>query len=180
MKKLQCGVGKSKITNQDIQISDYPFEPSLAYPNKIFNANEISAISIDFGMCRIYVADDIILVSEEKREALKMFAQTHKIALIQNSWNWNWILEPYLDTAFTSEKEQQVLERLLESGFKKQEIDQIRAEVGKQMYKYNAVLWEWHNLGLYDVLSAMRAKYNRHDFSDFYKRAIAIDKRNFL
>ncbi len=98
--------------------------------------------------------------------------------MIEHSWNWDWILEPYLDTEFTKEKEQKVQARLLENGFEKQEINQIRAEIGKQMYKYNAILWDWCSLGLHDVLSAMRAKYNHQDFSDFYKRAIAIDKRN--
>ncbi len=67
MKKLLCGIGKSKITDQEIHLSGYPFEPSLAYANnKIFQANEISAISIDFGMCRLYIADDIIFIAEEK------------------------------------------------------------------------------------------------------------------
>ena len=47
------------------------------------------------------------------------------------------------------------------------------------MYKYNfdTLLWDWCSLGLHDVLSALRVKYDEKDFADFYKRAIEIDKR---
>lgn len=149
MKNLLCGIGKSKITENKIEISDYPFEPSIAYPNKTINSNEIDAMSVDFGTCKIYVDDDIIFVSAEKKEELNEFAKNNNIKLTEHSWNWDWILEPYLDTEFTQENEQQVLERLIESGFEKQEVDQIREEVGKQMLKYNfdTMLWDWCSLG---------------------------------
>ena len=180
MKNLLCGIGKSKIIENEIEISDYPFEPSIAYPNKTFKANEIDSMSLDFGICKIYVDNDIIFVSADKKEELKKFAKNNKVKLTEHSWNWDWILEPYLDTEFTQENEQRVLERLIESEIKKQEVDQIRDKVGKQMFKYNfdTMLWDWCSLGLTDVLSAMRAKYDRNEFRDFYKRAIEIDKRN--
>ncbi len=98
MKNLLCGIGKSKVTDREIQLSDYPFKPSLAYPDKIFKTKEISAMSIDFGICRIYVANDIVFISEEKREELKVFEENNRIALTEHSWNWDWILAPYLDT----------------------------------------------------------------------------------
>lgn len=165
--------------DDEILISDYPFKPSIAFPNKLIKAKEIDSMSIDFGVCKIYVANDIVFVSAEKREQLKTFAENNKIELSKHSWNWDWILEPYLDTEFTKEDEQRVSERLSENGIKKPEIDKLRAEVGKQMYRYNfyTMLWEWRSLGLSDVLSAMRAKYNENEFRDFYKRAIEIDKR---
>lgn len=179
MKNLLCGIGKSKIAENEIEISDYPFEPSIAYPNKTIKANEIDAMSVDFGVCKVYVTNDIIFVSAEKKEELKKFAERNNIKLTEHSWNWDWILEPYLDTEFTQENEQRVLKRLEENGIEKQEVDQIRAEVGEQMYKYNfdTMLWDWCSLGLTDVLSAMRAKYDKSKFRDFYKIAIEIDKR---
>ena len=180
MKNLLCRIGESNVKDEEILIYNYPFKPSIAYPNKSIKANEIKSMSIDFGICKIYVADDIIFVSAERKEQLRKFAEKNKISLTDHSWNWDWILEPYLDTAFTKEKEQGVLQRLNENGIKKTEIDNLRAEVGKQMYKYNfyTMLWEWCSLGLFDVLSAMRAKYNKNEFNDFYKRAIEIDKRS--
>ncbi|MFD2034452.1 hypothetical protein ACFSKL_06600 [Belliella marina] len=179
MKNLLCGIGKSNITDRQIQFSDYPFEPSYVYPNKTIQANEIDSMSVDFGICKIHIADDIVFVSAVKKEELKEFAKNNKIELTETSWNWDWILEPYLDTEFTKESEKRVLEKLIENGFEKKEVDKIRVEVGKQMYKYNfdTMLWDWCSLGLSDVLSAMRAKYNESEFREFYKRAIEIDKR---
>lgn len=180
MKNLLCGIGKSKITYTEILIFDYPFEPSIAYPNKTIKANEIDFISLDFGVCKVYIANDIVFVSAEKKDKLRDFAESNKIKLTEHSWNWDWVLEPYLDTEFTQENEQRVLERLVENGIEKQEVDQIRAEVAKQMHKYNfdTMLWDWSSLSLIDVLSAMRAKYNKNEFKVFYKKAIEIDKRN--
>jgi len=180
IKKLFCGIGESKINENKIEISDYPFEPSIAYPRKIIKAKEIDFINVDFGVCKIYVAEDLVFISAERKEELKEFAENNNIKLIEHSWNWDWILEPYLDTEFTKETEQRVLEKLIENGIVESEVDQIRTEVGEQMYKYNfdTMLWDWCSLGLTDVLSAMRVKYDRNEFRVFYKRAIELDKRN--
>ncbi len=180
MKNFLCGIGESEIRDNEIKISNYPFEPSVVFPNKLIRASDINAMSIDFGVCKIYIADDIVFISAEKKEELKRFTGVHQIKLIEHSWNWDHILEPYLDTEFTKEQELLVLDRLNKSGIETSEVEQLRAEVGKQMYKYNfdTMLWDWCSLGLSDVLSAMRAKYNKSEFRDFYKRAIAIDRRH--
>lgn len=176
---LFCGIGESEIRGNEISITDYPFEPSVAYPNRVLSANEIDAICVDFGVCKIYLEGDIVLISAEKKAELKAFAERNKISLWPHSWNWDWILEPYLDTEFDSEHQAQVAERLRENGIEKHEVDELRKEVGKQMYKYNfdTMLWEWCSLGLADVLAAMRAMYNKEKFRDFYKRALEIEKR---
>ncbi|WP_299211076.1 hypothetical protein [uncultured Aquimarina sp.] len=176
---LFCGVGDSEIHENTILISNYPFEPSIAYPEKLITVTEIDAICVDFGTLKIKIKDDIVFLSAEKKDELKMFAERNKIPLSAYSWNWDWILEPYLDTEFTEENNKQVTARLLENGFNKIEIDTIRNEVGKQMYIYNfdTMLWDWCSLSLFDVLSAMRAKYTKEEFREFYKRAIEIEKR---
>lgn len=178
-KNLLCGIGKSEIQENQIQITNYPFEPSVAYPEKRITANEIDSICVDFGVCKIKIAEDIVFVSAEKKESLEKFAEKNNIELAKHSWNWNLILEPYLDTEFTKENEMRVTERLIENGINPSEVDEIRNEVGMQMYKYNfdTMLWDWCSLGLADVLSAMRAKYNTDEFRDFYKRALEIDER---
>ncbi len=180
MKNFFCGIGKSDIQENKISITEYPFEPSIAYPEKIISASEIKLITADFGLCRIYVDKDIIFISAEQKTKLLKFAEMNKIRLTKHSWNWDWILEPYLDTEFTSDNEKRIEKCLTEVGIDKIETEKIRSEVGKQMYKYNfdTMLWDWCSLGLYDVLSAMRVKYNENEFREFYKRAIEIDKRN--
>ncbi|WP_281540847.1 hypothetical protein [Maribacter aestuarii] len=179
IKDLLCGFGKSEIKNNEIFITDYPFQPSVAYPEIKILAKDIQYISTDFGICRIYIQNDIVFVTSVQKGEILAFAKEHKIQLIKHSFNWDWILEPYLDTEFTPENEKLVSERLLEVGIDALETEEIRLEVGRQMIKYNfeTMLWDWCSLGLYDVLCAMRAKYSPKEFEKFYKRAIEIDKR---
>ncbi|QDO94596.1 hypothetical protein FNB79_11680 [Formosa sediminum] len=178
---LLCGVGYAEINELDIIITNYPFEPSIAFPNKRFLPKDIDAISIDFGMCTLEIADDIVFISSEYKDKLKLFATRYNIKLIPHRWNWDWILEPYLDTEFTPENEKNTLKRLTDKGFLKEEIEAIRQEVETQMYAYNfdTMLWDWCSLGLHDVLSAMRAKYNPIVFRAFYKKALELDKKGY-
>ena len=180
LKNLLCGIGKSEIRDKEILICDYPFEPSVVYPTALISANDIECISVDFTVCKVYVKNDIIFISAEYKEKLKQFAESNNIRLIPQSWNWDWILEPYLDTEFTKENEERCLARLIENGFTSLEVDTIRAEVKDQMYAYNfdTMLWDWCSLGLSDVLSAMRVKYSEKEFRIFYKRALEIEKRS--
>lgn len=178
-KTLLCGIGQSNITDHNIQIYNYPFEPSIAYPNRTIKANAITSMAVDFGVCKLFVENDIVFISAEKKDILKKFAQKHNIPLTNHSWNWDWILEPYLETQFTQAHEQRTLKQLQENGISEHEVKTIRNEIGKQMYAYNfdTMLWDWCSLGLADVLAAMRATYNKREFRDFYKRAIDIDTR---
>ena len=178
-KNLLCGIGKSEIRESEIVITGYPFEPSIAYSKTLISASDIEGMSVDFGVCKVYIESDIIFVSSEHKERLKQFAESNNIRLMPQSWNWDWILEPYLDTKFTKENEERCLARLIENGFSLTEIDDIRNEVKDQMYIYNfdTMLWDWCSLGLSDVLSAMRAKYSQDEFKEFYKRALEIEKR---
>ncbi|WP_324026595.1 hypothetical protein QSV08_03405 [Maribacter sp. BPC-D8] len=180
LKNLLCGIGKSEIREQEILISEYPFEPSVIYPTAFISAREIECMSVDFTVCKIHVKNDIIFITAEHKDKLKQFAESNNIRLISQSWNWDWILEPYLDTEFTKENEERCLARLVENGFSPTEIDEIRNEVKDQMFAYNfdTMLWDWCSLSLPDVLSAMRAKYSKEEFREFYKRALIIEKRS--
>ncbi|SFR75625.1 hypothetical protein [Maribacter stanieri] len=179
LKRLLCGIGKSEVRENEIEITDYPFEPSIVYPTGIILASDIDAMSIEFGVCKIYVKNDIVFITSEKKEVLKQFSEVHNIEIIPHSWNWDWLLEPYLDTEFTKENEERCLVQLINNDFTKEEVNAIRKEIEKQMYAYNfdTMLWDWCSLSLSEVLSAMRAKYNKEDFRKFYKRALEIEKR---
>ncbi|MEP2278820.1 hypothetical protein [Maribacter sp.] len=179
-KKLLCGIGTSEIRQNEIVITDYPLEPSIVYSESTILAEDIDCMALEFGVCKVHVKHDIVFVSSEQKEALENFAERNNIPLIPQSWNWDWILEPYLDTEFTKENEERCLQRLVENGFTSIEVNAIRKEVGEQMYAYNfdTMLWDWCSLSLSDVLSAMRAKYDTVQFRDFYKRALEIEKRS--
>ena len=179
VKQMILSPGEITIKEDVLSIKDYPFEPSIAYPNKAFHTSQIKAISLDFGMSRLYIEQDIIFVSAAHKEALNVFAEQYAIDLLPHSWNWDWLLEPYLDTELRAEDEVRLAARLAENGLDEEEVKQIRTEVGQQMYKYNfdTMLWEWCSLGLFDVLCAMQAKYDQAQFKDFYYRALEIDRR---
>ncbi len=179
IKNYFCGIGQCRIDKNEIEIKGYPFKPSLAYPSVCLSPQDIQAVTVDFGPCELYVKNDILLVSAEKRKLLTDFAERHHILRVPHNFNWEWLLEPYLDTEFTKENEILLAQRLAENGINQVAVVAIRKEVGKEMYKYNfdTMLWEWCSLGLRDVLSAMRVKYGKEKFRDFYWRAIAIAKR---
>jgi hypothetical protein len=176
---LICGIGESKICDTEIEILKYPFKPSVVYFNNKIKVDQISAICFDAYPPLIRIENEVIIVSRENADALKKFAERNNIQLFVETRNWNWILEPYVDTEYMAEDDRRISELLNENGISKSEIDQIRDEVGKQMYKYNfgTMLWDWCSLGLQDVLSAMNAKYNENEFADFYKRAMEIELR---
>lgn len=180
LKKNHYGIGTARITTNTIVITHYPFEPSIAYPEKTLTADRIQCIAADFGLCRLYVENDIIFISATQKAEVLHFAKANNIPLIPYSWNWDWLLEPYLDTEITPDHQKSIAKQLNAVGLTNTNIKTIQNEVGQQMYTYNfdTLLWDWCSLGLYDVLSAMQVKYNQNEFRVFYKKALAIDKLN--
>lgn len=179
LSNFMCGIGESKILENKIHITKYPFKPSVAHPKNIFHARAIEAICLDSFPPFIKVENDCIFISKEYSEALKNFAVRNEIETMDTSSNWVWILEPFLDTEFSEKEKQRNYELLAGNGFTRKEVDAIRTEVGAQMMKYNfdTRLWEWQFLGLTDVLAAMRVKYTKRQFEEFYKRAMEIQWR---
>ena len=168
-------LGKISFDADSIRIDDYPFEPSSIYSDPVIPAASIVAVSTKF---RPYIqrANELITINAMEKENLQAFAIRNNIPDIEPSWIWDWILDPYLDTEFTPEDEERINRRLAEHGLQAAEVARIRAEVGEQMIKYNfdTMLWDWVSLNIFDALCAMRVKYDRHQFLDFYTRAMAI------
>jgi hypothetical protein len=173
-----CGIGESEILENEIKITKYPFEPSIVYPEKTLPAKDIKAICYSHPIT-LKVENEFIFISREQLEAIQIFVANHNIPIIEQNWNWSWLLEPYLDTEYTAEDDEKITNLLIENGFSKQEISKIRNEVEQQMYKYNSILWEWIDLNLLNVLQAMRVKYNKTKFRDFYQRAMQIEAKGF-
>jgi hypothetical protein len=179
MANLLCGIGESEILDDEIIIRKYPFEPSAVYPEKAIKANEIEAVSCESYPPFIILKNEIVFISREYQETLKNFTEINGLQKIEETRNWNWLLEPYADTEYTEETHLRLTALLEEHGISKNEIQVIRHEVEDQMLKYNydTMLWDWVGLGLPDVLAAMRVKYSKEEFRDFYKRAMEIELR---
>ena len=179
MNNLICGIGNAIIEENLIQIENYPFEPSIAYPNKRLTKNNIEAICTTSYPPLIKVENEVIFISREKHIELEEFIKRNGIKTFKETRNWNWILEPYVDTEYTDETDKRLRKLLLDNGIDEIELKKIRDEVGIQMYKYNfdTMLWDWGGLGLSDVLCAMRVKYVKDEFRDFFNRAMEIELR---
>ena len=176
VKELLVPMGQLTIGDDFLKIENYPFEPSIAYGQTIFKTNQIDDIDFKSYPPTFRVGNELIFLTSEKKIELEEFAIKNNIKTVERSWIWDWILEPFLDTEFTNETDQR-LTKLLESyGLTKDQVKSLRAEVETQMLKYNfdTMLWEWGGFGASDVLKAMRTKYKKDEYEDFYRRVMEI------
>lgn len=174
--KMFVSMGDLLIHNDYIKIINYPFEPSIAYRQTKFMSNQIVDIDLKATPPTIRIQDDLIFLTAEKKADLEKFANHNNVKIIERQGIWEWILEPFLDTEYTIEKDQNLSKLLENYGIEAHYLKFLRTEVEEQMYKYNfeTMLWEWVALGASDVLMAMRTKYNQEKFKDFYREVMKI------
>lgn len=175
-KELLVSMGDLTIGDDFLKIENYPFEPSIAYRQTTFTAHKIQDIDYKSYPPTFRVENELIFLSAEKKTELGTFAKRNNIKTGERPGIWGWILEPFLDTEFTAQTDQRLTSLLGEYGLTENQVKSLRVEVKTQMLKYNfdTMLWEWGGLDASDVLRAMRPKYNRDEFSDFYKRVMKV------
>ena len=171
--------GEVAFINDYIEISNYPFKPASIYPSKKIRAENISDISIISSPLTLRLNNELIFISATLKNDLCKYANDNTIKIVERTFNWDFILDPFLDTEFSNEDEKRTTNYLLKNGITVEEITEIRTLVKDQMMKYNfdTVLWEWVSLGLSDVLQAMRPKLDESNFYDFYWKAMDIALR---
>ncbi|MCL2348888.1 MAG: hypothetical protein FWC50_11595 [Planctomycetaceae bacterium] len=176
VKELFVSSGQITVGDDFLKIENYPFEPSIAFRQTIFRPDQIDDIDFKFCPPVIRINGELIFLTAEKKSELERFAKKNNVRMVERQEIWGWILEPFLDTKFTPERDQKVTQVLEGYGLTADKVKSLRAEVEIQMLKYNfdTMLWEWCDLGIYDVLCAMRSKYNKDEFRDFYQRAMTI------
>ncbi len=179
LKNFLCEWGKCKIGEDTILIYDYKFEPSKAYPQIEIHKQDITAITLTANPPKLHYQDDWIFIPAEYEEELEKFIKNNNITVIEENYTWSAILNPFLDTEFLEDSKERTLQYLEKSGVDRLEVKKIREQVSEQMYKYNfdTFLWEWGSLNLLDVLLAMRVKYNKQEFREFYQYAMDIENR---
>ena len=176
VKELLIDLGQVIIRQDEIQITNYSFEPSIAFRQIVFKASAITNIDLDSYPITVLIDNDLLFVTVEKKEELKKFVVENKIETIKRQDLWSWILEPFLDTEFTDKDNQRTKDNLYKYGLTVENIFDLRKEVEIQMLKYNfdTMLWDWTSLGASDVLRAMRTRYNIQEFRVFYRKVINI------
>ena len=176
VRELLVSTGQLTIGDDFLKIENYTFEPSIAYGQTIFKTNQIDDIDFKSYPPTFRVGNELIYLTSEKKVELEEFAKKNNIKTIERPMIWGWILEPFLDTEFTTETDQR-LTKLLESyGLTTDQVKSLRTEVETQMLKYNfdTMLWEWGGFDALAVLKAMRTKYKKEEFGDFYRRVMEL------
>jgi hypothetical protein len=168
--------GQVNIGDTTITIHNYPFAPSIAFGDKTFIASDIKSLDLESAPPTFQIERELIFISAEHKDELKNFATQNNIPTIQQPPIWNWILEPFLDTEFTSEHELRLNNLLAQHGLTKLEIENIRNRVKEQMLKYNfdTMLWNWTDFNAMDVLLAMHPKLSDTEFESFYREVMRI------
>lgn len=176
MEALLVSIGELTIEDDFLKIEHYPFEPSIAYKQEIFQANQIDDLDFKSYPPTFRVGNELIYLSSEKKIELEAFAKRNNIVTVERPMIWGWILEPFLDTELTTEMDQRLTILLESYGLSIDQVKSLRAEVEIQMLKYNfdTMLWEWGGFDASDVLKAMLTKYNKDEFKDFYRRVMEI------
>lgn len=176
VKELLVPSGEFTIGDNFINIESYPFEPSIAFTQTKFTFDQIQDIDFKSYPPTIRIKDELIFLTANKKVELEEFVKKNNVKTVDRPMIWEWILEPFLDTEFTAETDQRLTSHLENYGLTIDHVKSLRAEVETQMLKYNfdTMLWEWGGLGACDVLRAMRTKYNKKEFAEFYKRVMAI------
>jgi hypothetical protein len=176
LSEMLISTGQLTIGEDFLKIENYPFEPSIAYSQTIFKTNQIDDIDFTSSPPTFRVGNELIFLRSDKKAELEEFAVKNNIETAKRPAIWSWILEPFLDTEFTTASNQRVTKLLENCGLTSERVNFLRAEVQTQMLKYNfdTMLLEWFSFSASDVLRAMRTKYKKDEFEDFYRRVMKI------
>ncbi|HEX8870376.1 MAG TPA: hypothetical protein VF821_32225 [Lentzea sp.] len=147
-----------KFAPDHIVFTTYAFPWASVYPHGVVDASDIRDAYVAASPAEIRTAaGETLFVSWEDRAGLEQFCLRHSIPLVTRLDVWGNLLEPFLDTEFGPEHEAATDARLREVGLPQPEIDAIRERLAPLMTSYNldSGLWEWCDLGLFDLLNAL-------------------------
>lgn len=99
---------------------------------------------------------ETLFIPRKQQGDLEQFCRRNDITKKHRPDTWSDLLEPFLDTWFDPEDELATDNRLREAGLSEEEVAGIRQLLAPlmQAYDFDSMLWEWVNLGLFDLLNA--------------------------
>lgn len=144
-----------------IVFSSYAFPWASVHPHGVLPASAVRDAYVESGPLEIRTrSGETLFASWDDKAGLEEFCRRHSIPLVRRLDVWANLLEPFLDTEVGAEEEAATDSRLRSVGLSQPEIDSIRARLAPLMRSYNfdSGLWEWCDLGLYDLLNALCGK----------------------
>ena len=143
--------------NDGITFRRYPFPPASVCRDRHLPWSKIRDLDPDAAPPEIRTADgETLFVHAKQAVELRNACDAAGLPIVPRVDVWDLLLEPYLDTSFDAEDQERTRSKLEACGISRQETTRIRRRVGATMLAYNAVLWDWVHLGLYDLLTASR------------------------
>ena len=178
---------KATFDSNGILISQYPFPPASIYPHGRIECSAIRDVDPSAGPLEIRTRNgETLFVSAEQSDAFHDWITKSQLPIARRVDAWHLILEPFLDTEFTPDEQEQTLLALGNIGIPRTDVMRIRDSVGNAMLAYNGFLCDWVHLGLFDVLTATRRGLGWLSFShrvfpkrydDFYWSAMELADR---
>ncbi|GAB2900937.1 hypothetical protein GCM10022245_40260 [Streptomyces mayteni] len=105
------------------------------------------------------ISGETFFVSAEQRAELRSFCVANGVPQQSRPDVWGDLLEPFVDTEFTPERQAVTRTRLSQAGLGEEEVAGIRATVAPLMLAYSAFHQDWCHLGLADLLDAATASW---------------------
>jgi hypothetical protein len=166
----------------------YEFAGASVHPAGILTAGQIRDADWTTTPPEIRtIRGETLFVRRAQQAELEQFCRRNSIDKEYRSDTWADLLEPFLDTSFSPDDEQATDKRLHEAGLSQHEVDDIRRRLTPLMnaYNFDSMLWEWVQLGLFDLLNAATGPLVKPsiqatlgDPSAFYTWAMEIAERH--
>jgi len=136
-----------------IQIMQYPFRPaSIKRRGRVL----LSAIrDVDPAATPPEIrtlSGETLFISAEQKQEFEAYIEDTQLPIVHRIDVWHLLLEPFLDTEFSSKQQEETLAVLGSLGLLPTEVSNIRDSGA--MLAYNFFLWDWGHLGLFDLLTA--------------------------
>ncbi|GEE00134.1 hypothetical protein nbrc107696_05800 [Gordonia spumicola] len=165
-----------------VTLREYPFPAASVVDRPVLHVARIR--DVDPAACppEIRTVDgETLFIVKALEPDLAAFAERNGIPQVRRPDAWGLLLEPFLDTSFTDEDARASIDALAEMGVGRDEARRVRRRVGRMMLAYNAIMWDWADLGLADLLTAAAWRPDllvlRGRARDFYAWAMEIADR---
>jgi len=160
-----------------VTLPRYPFP---ARKTRVIQRDDITEVIDWFPPAIVTTNRELLLASRAELENLQAFCREHDIPFTQRYDVWGDLLDPFLDSEFSSEDQAANRKRLRDRGLLTDlEIDDIRGQVERKMLRLTGLTWEWQHYGLSDVLTVMKPRtwIGRKKWAAFYAEAIEVSLR---
>ncbi|QKW39471.1 hypothetical protein HUT06_40080 [Actinomadura sp. NAK00032] len=151
---------EATIADDHIRFRRYSFRGATVHPAGVIEPSRIR--DADWKAMRPEIRTtfgETLFLSWRQQSEMERFCARNGVTRRFRFDVWGDLLEPFLDTRFEPAQERATLVRLDGAGFSSREVAEIRRRLTPLMHAYNfdAMVWEWAYLGLFDLLNAANA-----------------------